>query len=405
MFIKDFVTGGKKQTITDEGYLIIKDARIARSGIQDYLAIEMGEMFKDREPGSVIRVYRPADEVFSADSIASFEQQPITNDHPAEGVDVKNFKGLSVGTAFNVRQDGIYLLADLKITDADAINDIKAGKRELSNGYSSAITRESGITPDGKTYDAIQRSIRGNHIAIVDKARCGSRCSINDSKTKKGKKVMKIIIDGVPFEVSDESLAAAIQKVIAKGTELATSQTTLQATHDAAMASAKSSSKDKEDELEEELNKAKDNAMTPEKLDAIIDERIAIISKADKLVKDFDAKGKTCLDIKREVVLARVSDISDKNIKNDVYINACFDTLSVGEGTKKTGTEKLISDSAKHTDHTDDTPAGDVAHRRHIIGNKISPKFSVGVRDARHVQHQAFNDAVDKEYDKQYGNA
>jgi hypothetical protein len=97
-------------------------------------------------------------------------------------------KELSKGTGQNVRRgDGIdsdYLLADLLITDKDTIQAVIDGKVEISLGYDADYTEVS----KGK---GLQSNIVINHIALVDKGRCGSRCSIGDSfmssKTKRKK--------------------------------------------------------------------------------------------------------------------------------------------------------------------------------------------------------------------------
>jgi Uncharacterized protein conserved in bacteria (DUF2213) len=69
----------------------------------------------------------------------------------------------------------------LIIKDATAISAIKGGKAELSVGYSADLDWTAGVTADGERYDAIQRAIRGNHIAICSQARGGSQLRIGDS--------------------------------------------------------------------------------------------------------------------------------------------------------------------------------------------------------------------------------
>ncbi|MDD0873422.1 DUF2213 domain-containing protein, partial [Xylella fastidiosa] len=68
---------------TPEGYLIVP-ARFARTGIQHYAAHELG--LSGADPQRVIRVYRPPEEVFAAEAIASFDGRPITDEHPDEEV-------------------------------------------------------------------------------------------------------------------------------------------------------------------------------------------------------------------------------------------------------------------------------------------------------------------------------
>ena len=104
-----------------EGYLLCLNVPVARTGTQDYLPEELGL------PGSsFISVYRPEEEVFSPETIASFEGMPVTNDHPPDGVDVSNIRALQKGHAHNVRRgtgdESDLLLADLIITDPGLID-------------------------------------------------------------------------------------------------------------------------------------------------------------------------------------------------------------------------------------------------------------------------------------------
>ena len=64
---------------TADGYLV-GEAKVARTGIQEYLADELG--LTDRAGDEIIRVYRPEGEVFSKDSLASYAFRPVTIDHP-----------------------------------------------------------------------------------------------------------------------------------------------------------------------------------------------------------------------------------------------------------------------------------------------------------------------------------
>ena len=158
-----------------EGYLLCLNVPVARTGTQDYLPEELGLP----SGSSFVSVYRPEEEVFSPETIASFEGMPVTNDHPPDGVDVSNIRALQKGHAHNVRRgtgdESDLLLADLIITDPGLIDLIlEEGKREISCGYTYELCEENG--------QYIQRKIRGNHVAVVDAGRAGPRVSIKDHK-------------------------------------------------------------------------------------------------------------------------------------------------------------------------------------------------------------------------------
>ena len=157
-----------------EGYLLCLNVPVARTGTQDYLPEELGLP----GGGGTIPVYRPEEEVFVPETVASFEGMPVTNDHPPDGVDIDNIWRLQMGHAHNVRRgtgdESDLLLADLIITDPRLIDAILEGKREISCGYTYELAEENG--------QYFQRKIRGNHIAVVDAGRAGPRVSIKDNK-------------------------------------------------------------------------------------------------------------------------------------------------------------------------------------------------------------------------------
>lgn len=142
-------------------------AHLSRVGVFDY---RLGS-------GKVRRELRPPDEVFKADSLASFDGVLLTDDHPVAGLDGKNARGLAVGTVTKVRKDNDLLAAELLVTDAAAVTKIENGKRELSCGYQCDTDEAPGVWTDangvGHPYDAIQRNIRGNHVALVARGRAG----------------------------------------------------------------------------------------------------------------------------------------------------------------------------------------------------------------------------------------
>lgn len=160
------------QLETGEGFLICRNVPIARTGTQQYLASEIGLQGND-----VIDVERPEEEVFSPAAMASFEGKPVTNDHPTELVTPDNFSRYEKGHAQNVRRGSgefeNFLVADLHIHDAELIEAIRSGKRQVSCGYECEYAEEGGKIS--------QTKIRGNHIAIVDEGRAGAKAAIMDS--------------------------------------------------------------------------------------------------------------------------------------------------------------------------------------------------------------------------------
>lgn len=159
-----------------EGFLTAP-AVFARTGIQKYTRRELG---LDGDQNELVRLYRPASEVFAPDAIKSLESQAITINHPPEDVNADNWRDLAVGDAHGLKQDGDVVTGRVVVRDQRAIDAIQSGQRELSVGYSFELDMTPGTSPSGEAYDGVQRKIRGNHHAIVDAGRCGGRCRIGD---------------------------------------------------------------------------------------------------------------------------------------------------------------------------------------------------------------------------------
>lgn len=167
---------------TPEGYLLCLDVPIARTGILEYLPEEVN--MEAAEGRSAIQVYRMDADFFTAATLASFEGKPVTIDHPDDFVTPANWAGHVKGIAQNIRrgegEDQDLLLADLLIMDGGAIQLVRGGLREISCGYDAEYEELAPGT--GK-----QKNIIGNHIALVQNGRCGSRCQIKDKDMKKKK--------------------------------------------------------------------------------------------------------------------------------------------------------------------------------------------------------------------------
>ena len=169
---------GRTQAFTPDGFLLCSDVRIARTGPMLYARDEMPDI--DCEPGkNMITIMRDADVLFHEDSIRSFAGKPVTNDHPPQFVSPSTYKRDQIGTVLNPRRgegaEAEYLIADLLIGDAQAISDIRAGKREVSCGYDA--DREQVKPGLGR-----QTKVTGNHVALVDRGRCGPSCAILDKE-------------------------------------------------------------------------------------------------------------------------------------------------------------------------------------------------------------------------------
>lgn len=191
-------------------------AKINRTGIQQYTARELG---LDGGDSKILRLWRPPEEV--AKAVKTFESATVTDEHPPNGVDAVNWHLLAKGDVRDCSMAGDFTEAVIIVRDQSQIDLVKDGKAELSCGYEFSLDMTSGTTPAGEQYDAVQRDIVGNHVAIVDRGRAGSRVRIAD---RKGQTTMlirlkaadtaigKITIPGLDkeIEIADAAVARAI---------------------------------------------------------------------------------------------------------------------------------------------------------------------------------------------------
>lgn len=192
------------QRRTRDGYLTV-NAKVARANnVQLYAGSEVG---KPEMP--VVRVFRPADEVFSSDTMLSFAHRPVTLGHPNQAVSATNWKDVAKGWSDGeVARDGEFVRVSMLLADAGTIREIEDGTRELSMGYECTLDWTAGVSPSGEAYDAIQRGIRSNHIAVVPAARGGSELRIGDSDngkearlmTDSERQTMKDSVKGMPLD-------------------------------------------------------------------------------------------------------------------------------------------------------------------------------------------------------------
>ena len=328
MFLADRLNITTERLYTDEGFLKVP-ARISRTGIQEYLAIEMG--LTDRDPNDIIRVYRPEEEVFSDESLSSFANKPVTNNHPPELVTSANARQYSVGMSGpEVTRDGMFVATVLHVTDQASIDDIESGKAELSNGYLSDIDWTEGVTPDGEQYDAVQRNIKGNHIAIVERGRAGTACRLADNLPTNGDEVTmaKITIDGVDFEVSDQAAQAVgkLQKSLTDAEKESQKKAEeLQAKEDEMEEKAKEAKKS-EDSLQAKVDDAVSKIPTAETMDKMVADRSALVASVLKVAPEVQWEGKDAATLRKEVVMLKRPNVQMDSVSDD-YIQASFDML------------------------------------------------------------------------------
>lgn len=303
---------------------LVADVRAARVGIQTYLRGETDA--PDTFTADQVRVYRPESEVFSRDSMASFAAAPFTIDHPTTPVDSTNWRDLGVGEVNgDVVRDGGFVRVPVIVRDAAAVEKVRTTHKQLSMGYSCSLDWTPGTTPDGQTYDAVQRDIKINHLAAVRAARGGPELKISDERSANpstGDIPMKTLtIDGLRVpNVSDEA-EAAIVKLQADKVTADKALADAQAAQDKAMAAK-----------DAEIDELKDKAVDQATIDKLADAKAQVVTRAKELLGDKapDFAGKTVADVRRETVRLVKGDTAIAD-KSDDYVEARFDGLTDGK--------------------------------------------------------------------------
>lgn len=165
-----------------DGSVLFKDVPIGRTGEQEYDTTERPELTPDVRGKIIVR--RTPEEVFSEQSIASFEGMAVTIGHPRDFngdiifVAPENWRLLAHGHIQNVRRGegdkSDLLLADVIVKSPEGLQAIDDGDDEVSCGYDADYEE---ISPGL----AIQSAITGNHLALVPNGRAGFRCKIGDA--------------------------------------------------------------------------------------------------------------------------------------------------------------------------------------------------------------------------------
>ena len=172
--MKRIILDSKSNRYFDEnGYLVIKDNKIAKAGVFEYLGREISDSLPETE---IYKVYRPWEELEK--SAKDFEGMPLKYGHEWVQPEKRDIKIGAVSG--EVKLEEPYLIADIKIYDKDAIEEItNKGIVDLSPGYRAHYKQESGEY-NGEKYEFKQQDIKYNHLAIVENGRSGKDVKIND---------------------------------------------------------------------------------------------------------------------------------------------------------------------------------------------------------------------------------
>lgn len=224
--ILDLTIDKKSARIEDiNNFIEIKGNPISKVGVFPYSGAQISP---DLEADKIYQVYRPEEELSDPETIESFKLIPWTDEHemlsgkPVEGMTDPSRKGVHGVIGEDVYFEDGYLKGNLKVFSNKLAELIDSGKKELSIGYRCLYDIESGVY-NGVRYDAIQRQIRGNHVALVEEGRSGHDVSVLDTfKFTFDTKGLKMAdMENKPDdEVKDEGEEMTLQELVKMVKEL-----------------------------------------------------------------------------------------------------------------------------------------------------------------------------------------
>ncbi len=325
----------RKATRTPQGFLKAP-ARVTRAGVFQYT----------RADGSTSHELRHPDDVFDSGSLASLASAPVTVDHPATPVTAANARDHMVGFGSeSPRRDGDFVESALTITDAAAVARAELPRTdsavlcEVSLGYTARIVPETGVY-QGQRYDARQRDIRYNHIALgpAGWGRAGSSVAMRLDALASGvvgaawrfdatpdndvsiphMDTVEIRIDGVTVAVP-KTAADVIAKSLADGAAALVVARKDAADKDAALGTASAELAAAKADLAAAREAAK-----PEVIQARADARTALITDARKVLGvDYRADGLSDVAVQTAAVAKARPEMALAG-RSDDYIAAAF---------------------------------------------------------------------------------
>ena len=341
--------------------------------------------------GTERREWRPTSEIMRADSLATLISAPVTDGHPPEMVTLANRAQYDKGNVGDtIVRDGGKVSATVYVKDGKLISTIERNDaREISCGYHCDVEMSSGVVPDGEPdagqrYDAIQRSVKYNHVAVVPQGRAGGEVRLRLDAAgnvitppvggSQEKPMGKERIDGVEYEIGSDAHKAAVERRDAAAKVQADELAKAKAERDAAKADAEKA--------------RKDAAEAPAKAKAAVEARAKLEGDARKVL-GADAR----LDgVSDDELIRNVAKAGHPAIKLDgqdaAYVRALFDLAVANAGSLR---DDLAAARVDAITGTSDKQRDQIERQRAALGEAyatakfasfIGKRLDAGARDS-----------------------
>lgn len=176
-----------ERTVDGNGWYEVRANPLSKAGIFPYSGRQLG--FTGEQANQIFQVLRPEEELSDPACVDSFKLIPWVDEHtmlgPAAQDDIpgavaaenKGVQGV-IGEEVFFKDGTLY--GNIKVFSSTLASLIAAGKKQLSAGYRCVYEMTSGVL-NGQPFDAVQRKIRGNHLALVAEGRMGPDVAVMDT--------------------------------------------------------------------------------------------------------------------------------------------------------------------------------------------------------------------------------
>lgn len=283
--------------------------------------------------GGIRMEYRPKEEVTSELFLDSLQGVPMTLLHPKN---TKTAPGSIIGSVKSrgiVEDNGpeaeVGVRSEVVVYQADAITGTEV--RGLSLGFTCDLIMEPGLTPNGVKYDAIQRNLRADHLAVVPNPRVKTaRLNLDDDNEGRPKMPTVRLDSGIEYEAAAEVINE-LTTIKGKLTGEAARADAAEARADTALAEVQ--------KLKTENEQIKKDAEDAAFARAKARLNLEIVAASHNVAVKADASD---TDIMAAVVKAVRGDSFDLTGKADAYIQAAFDLAVKDAGDTSNGARRTM---------------------------------------------------------------
>ena len=349
-------------TRTPEGFVKGR-ARVTGVSVLDYTEVHG------------IHIYRPAEEVFDAESMESLKNVPLTTIHPKRDLNSGNAMEFTIGaTGSDVRPDDDALTVDFSIFVDWVADEVwhrwSSGQRVQFSVGAKGLPEYSPGTFNGQDYQAILRRIRYNHLALLLDESSRGRYPLTEITDQKAKTLF--ISDAQLISATKKTEVQTVKIKLPNGAEIEVSDADAHHlnNHLTEHAGLKSQLSEKTGALktaEKQLNDARAAVPAPDAQQAAVSARLTLAMEALPLLDSVEISDLVAMSDREihEAVLVQDGYTADElQAEDDATVRGMYRQLLKTAGEKQSAS--FLDAAAKTASKAQATQGG------HIINDAFS---------------------------------